>query len=43
MQGSREILLRKVIVKVCKGVLHLHANGVAHRDLKPDNVIVGLD
>lgn len=32
--------LLRVFVEVCQGVHHAHLNGVIHRDLKPDNILV---
>jgi tetratricopeptide (TPR) repeat protein len=37
----REVL--DVMNKVGRGVMHAHAAGLLHRDLKPDNVMVGGD
>lgn len=36
---KREKVLR-VFAQVCAGVNHAHRNGVAHRDMKPSNVLV---
>ncbi len=33
--------LLKVFVKVCEAVSFAHARGVIHRDLKPDNIMIG--
>lgn len=39
---SRELLLR-VFVAICGAIHHAHLNGVIHRDLKPDNILVTED
>src|SRR2546423_3086223 len=33
--------LLEVLVKVCDAVAFAHARGVVHRDLKPDNIMIG--
>src|SRR5690349_19584510 len=35
----REIL--EVLLKVCDAVSYAHSRGVVHRDLKPDNIMIG--
>ncbi len=35
--------VRRVLVRVCKGLEHAHARGLVHRDIKPSNIMVGPD
>ncbi|HKG92417.1 MAG TPA: serine/threonine-protein kinase [Gemmatimonadaceae bacterium] len=39
-QGTTALLLR-IYVRVCEAVAFAHAHGVIHRDLKPQNIMVG--
>ncbi len=41
-EESRRALLR-VCTAVCSAIHHAHLNGVIHRDLKPDNILVTPD
>jgi len=38
-----EYRIRKYILQMLKGLQHLHLKGIAHRDLKPDNILVRPD
>ncbi|MEE2681319.1 MAG: protein kinase [Planctomycetota bacterium] len=33
----------RLFIDVCEAIQHAHAKGVIHRDLKPGNIIVGMD
>ncbi|CAG9471974.1 protein kinase, putative [Plasmodium vivax] len=32
--------LKIIIYQICKGIKHLHEHNLAHRDLKPDNILI---
>jgi len=39
-QNIPEFRIRKYLQQILKGLKHIHHKGLAHRDLKPDNILV---
>ena len=39
--GSSIPILTTIFLKVCQAIAYAHAKGILHRDIKPDNIIVG--
>ena len=39
--GSSIMALTRIFLSVCEAIAYTHSRGILHRDLKPDNIIVG--
>lgn len=39
--GSSIMALTRIFLSVCEAIAYTHSKGVLHRDLKPDNIIIG--
>ncbi|PNH08866.1 Cyclin-dependent kinase G-1, partial [Tetrabaena socialis] len=42
-QASDPARIKSIIYQILRGIRHAHANSIMHRDLKPQNVLVGVD
>ncbi|MFN0053524.1 MAG: protein kinase domain-containing protein, partial [Planctomycetales bacterium] len=38
--GLDQRLARKILLQICDALIHVHQNGIIHRDVKPSNVMI---
>ena len=43
MHQKRMDVIRKLTYQFFEGLAFLHSRGIAHRDIKPDNILVDAD